>query len=203
MRIALIDYDSGNLFSVTQALRHVGAEVERVTSAEAVSGFDGMVLPGVGAFGDAAAKLASRGLMDPVRAWIAEDRPFFGICVGYQLLFSTSEESPDARGLGVLPGRVRRFTPSALKIPQIGWNQVQWKRPDPMVEGLQEPSWFYFVHSFFPEPEDPTLVAGTAEYGETFAAAVRRGNLTATQFHPEKSQADGLRLLRNFVERIA
>jgi len=201
-KIALLDYDSGNLFSVAQALRHEGGEVTLVESPEGLEteAFDGMVLPGVGAFGDAARKLESRGLSQPVRDWIAADRPFLGICVGYQLLFESSTESPGVPGLGVLKGQVRRFADNGLKIPQIGWNCVQLKERTGVFAAQPIDAWFYFVHGYFPEPEDGGCVIGHAEYGETFAAAVQRGRMAATQFHPEKSQENGLRLLRHFVE---
>jgi len=202
MKIVLLDYDSGNLFSVTQALRHVGAEVTLVENAEQLSecNADAMVLPGVGAFGDAARKLDARGLSQPVRDWIAADRPFLGICVGYQLLFESSTESPGVPGLGVLQGQVRRFQVENLKIPQIGWNCVQLRERTRVFRGQPNDAWFYFVHSYFPEPADDSIVIGHAEYGETFAAAVQQGRMAATQFHPEKSQANGLQLLHQFVE---
>jgi len=205
MKIALLDYDSGNLFSVTQALRHVGAEVALVENADqlADASVDAMVLPGVGAFGDAARKLEARGLSQPVRDWIAADRPFLGICVGYQLLFESSTESPGVPGLGVLQGQVRRFQVENLKIPQIGWNCVQLRERTGVFRGQPNDAWFYFVHSYFPEPADDTIVIGHAEYGETFAAAVQKGRMAATQFHPEKSQANGLQLLHQFVEGIS
>ncbi len=202
--IALIDYDSGNLFSVAQALRKVGADVQLVDRAEVLAegAFAGLVLPGVGAFGDAAGKLESRGLSRPVRDWIAADRPFLGVCVGYQLLFESSEESPGVAGLGILRGRVRRFASGGLKIPQIGWNQVAFRQRSGVFKGQPGDAWFYFVHAYFPEPTESEIVAGQTEYGESFASAVQRGRLAATQFHPEKSQENGLHLLRQFVEGV-
>ncbi len=204
--IALLDYDSGNIRSVEKALRKAGAEVVRARTPEAMAGASGIVLPGVGAFDDCIQALERQGLLDAVRRWIGEDRPFLGICVGYQALFERSEEfNSHARGLGVFRGSVVRFQPTAempnLKIPQIGWNQIHLCQPDcPLYRGIAEGSWFYFVHSFHPRPDDAAIVATETTYGPTFASSVWRGNTFATQFHPEKSQENGLRLLANFVE---
>ncbi len=203
--IALLDYDSGNIRSVEKALRKAGAEVVRTRTPEAMAGASGIVLPGVGAFDDCIQALERQGLLDAVRRWIAEDRPFLGICVGYQALFERSDEfNSRARGLGIFRGSVVRFQPTAempnLKIPQIGWNQIHLCQSDcPLYRGIAEGSWFYFVHSFHPSPEDATIVATETTYGPTFASSVWRGNTFATQFHPEKSQDNGLRLLANFV----
>ena len=204
--LALLDYGSGNIRSVEKALRHVDADVRRFSSAEGLDAADGMVLPGVGAFDDCLNAIQHRNLTGAVRDWIQAGRPFLGICVGYQALFDRSEEfNSCAAGLGIFSGPVVRFTATEsephLKIPQIGWNQVAISRPGcPMFDGIPDQSYFYFVHSYFPRPVDPTLVAGSTTYGEPFAAAVCRGNVWATQFHPEKSQAVGLQLLRNFAE---
>ena len=204
--IALLDYDSGNIRSVEKALRKVGADVHRVRSAEGMKGASGVVLPGVGAFDDCMNALQRQELLQGVRRWIAEGRPFLGICVGYQALFDRSEEfNSCALGLGILPGPVVRFQPTAeeprLKIPQIGWNQVRITRPDcPLYRGIPDGSWFYFVHSYHPRPADPAVVATETTYGRPFASSVWKDNVFATQFHPEKSQENGLRLLGNFVE---
>lgn len=204
--IALLDYDSGNIRSVEKALRKAGAEVVRARTPEAMTGASGIVLPGVGAFDDCIHAMERQGLLAAVREWIAADRPFLGICVGYQALFERSEEFQSrAPGLGVFRGPVVRFHPTAemprLKIPQIGWNQIHLRQAAcPLYKGIPEGSWFYFVHSFHPSPTDAAIVATETTYGPTFASSVWRGNTFATQFHPEKSQENGLRLLANFVE---
>jgi len=203
--IALLDYDSGNIRSVEKALRRAGAHVVRARTPEAIGDAKGIVLPGVGAFDDCILAMERQGLLEAVRAWIAADRPFLGICVGYQALFERSEEFESrARGLGVFQGPVVRFQPTAemprLKIPQIGWNRVELRQPGcPLYRGIADGSWFYFVHSYHPRPTDPAIVATETTYGPTFASSVWRGNTFATQFHPEKSQENGLRLLANFV----
>lgn len=145
--------------------------------------------------------LSERGLVEPLQKWLAADRPFFGICIGYQLLFEGSDESPGTPGLGILKGRVERFTPApGLKIPHMGWNTAVPSNPaDAIWNELPEDSYFYFVHSYFPHPEDQSVVASTTDYGMPFASSVRRGNLFATQFHPEKSQHTGLQMLKNFL----
>ena len=200
--IALLDYGSGNLRSVEKALKKVGADVRVATTAAGLEGAQGVVLPGVGAFDDCLHALGRQHLLDAVRAWVGADRPFLGICVGYQALFEGSAEfNSCAAGLGVFGGRVVRFTPRAgLKVPQIGWNQLEISRPDcPLYQGIPDGSHVYFVHSFFPQPTDESLIATRTTYGETFASSVWRGKVFATQFHPEKSQAVGLKLLENFV----
>ncbi len=204
--IALLDYDSGNIRSVEKALRHVGADVVRTRTPEALRQARAVVLPGVGAFDDCMNAMQRQELGGAVQNWIASGRPFLGICVGYQALFERSEEfNSCALGLGVFGGSVVRFQPTPaephLKIPQIGWNQIEIVQPDcPLYRGLPTGSWFYFVHSFFPRPTDPSLVATYTTYGLPFASSVSRGNVFATQFHPEKSQTNGLRLLKNFVD---
>ncbi len=201
--IALLDYDSGNIRSVEKALRKVGADVERVRTPAAMQNAHAVVLPGVGAFDDCVSALQRQELLAAARAWILADRPFLGICVGYQALFERSEEfNSCAEGLSVFGGRVVRFhSHPGLKIPQIGWNQVRILRPDcPLYRGIPDGAYFYFVHSFYPAPTDESMVATRTEYGDDFASSIWRGNVFATQFHPEKSQENGLRLLRNFVE---
>jgi imidazole glycerol-phosphate synthase subunit HisH len=207
--IALLDYDSGNIRSVEKALRKVGADVHRTRTADGMRGASAVVLPGVGAFDDCVNALQRQDLLEGVRSWIAEGRPFLGICVGYQALFERSEEfNSCALGLGIFKGPVVRFQPTPeeprLKIPQIGWNQVGITRPDcPLYRGIPDGSWFYFVHSFYPQPEDPSVVATRTTYGRPFASSVWRDNVFATQFHPEKSQENGLKLLANFAELAA
>ena len=204
--IALLDYGSGNIRSVEKALVAAGADVRRLATADDLGQARGMVLPGVGAFDDCLNALRRRELEDAVVRWIRAGNPFLGICVGYQALFERSEEfNSCARGLGIFPGSVVRFQPTSaephLKIPQIGWNEVeQTAAAGPLFAGIPDRSFFYFVHSFFPRPADESIVAGRTDYGGWFSAAICRDNVWATQFHPEKSQAVGLRLLRNFVE---
>lgn len=201
--MALIDYGSGNLRSVHKALLKVGAEVRIVQRPEEMADARAVVLPGVGAFDDCIQALDRQGLLASSRRFIESGRPFLGICVGYQALFEKSEEfNSCAAGLGVFRGKVVRFAAgSGLKIPQIGWNELEIVRPEcPLFRGVAGGSYVYFVHSFFPKPEDGSIVAARTTYGETFASAVWRDNVFATQFHPEKSQRVGLQLLRNFVE---
>ena len=201
--IALLDYGSGNLRSVEKALHKVGADVRRVTGPEGMKEARAAVLPGVGAFDDCITAMQKQELLGGVRDFVASGRPFLGICVGYQALFEKSEEfNSCAAGLGIFKGKVVRFPErSGLKIPQIGWNQIELAQPEcPLFRGIPNGSYVYFVHSFFPRPEDGSIVATRTSYGEDFASAIWRDNVFATQFHPEKSQAIGLKLLKNFVE---
>jgi glutamine amidotransferase len=203
--LALLDYGAGNIRSVEKALKAAGADVCRMDSPAGLDRAQGVVLPGVGAFDDCINALERQRLTDAVRDWIEAGRPFLGICVGYQALFERSDEfNSCALGLGVFKGPVVRFQPTPaeprLKIPQIGWNEVEVVQPAcPLFEGIESGAYFYFVHSFHPRPADPSIVAGRTVYGVPFASAVWRDNVFATQFHPEKSQANGLRLLGNFV----
>jgi glutamine amidotransferase len=201
--IALIDYGSGNLRSVHKALLKVGAEVRIAKQPDDLAGASAVVLPGVGAFDDCIQALDQRGLLAASRRGIESGRPFLGICVGYQALFDKSEEfNSCAAGLGVFAGKVVRFSnQNGLKVPQIGWNQIEIVHPEcPLFRGVASGSYVYFVHSYFPKPKDASIVAARTNYGETFASAIWRDNVFATQFHPEKSQQVGLQLLRNFVE---
>jgi glutamine amidotransferase len=200
--IALIDYDSGNLRSVQKALLKAGGDVRIVRRPEEMAPAGAVVLPGVGAFDDCVNAMRKQDLLDAIREFIRGGRPFLGICVGYQALFERSEEfNSCAPGLGVFAGKVVRFPQEpGLKIPQIGWNRIDIARPDcPLYRGIASGSYVYFVHSFFPQPADPAIIATTTTYGCTFASSVWRENIFATQFHPEKSQDVGLQLLRNFV----
>jgi glutamine amidotransferase len=200
--IALIDYDSGNLRSAQKALLKVGAEVRVVRRPEEIDGARAVVLPGVGAFDDCMRALQKQELLDAAKEFIKTGRPFLGICVGYQALFERSEEfNSCAAGLGVFPGKVVRFSHNTgVKVPQIGWNQLNIIRPDcPLLQGIPSGSYVYFVHSYFPKPADPSIIATETTYGEPFASSVWRDNVYATQFHPEKSQAVGLQMLKNFV----
>lgn len=203
LKLALVDYGSGNLRSVTKALQLVGAQVERVAAGPLPDDAAALVLPGVGAFGDSVKQLRNRGLFEPVRDWVAEGRRFLGICLGYQLLFESSEESPGIEGLGILKGTVRRFPANGLKVPHIGWNQIHWEAGTRTIfPRLPEDPFVYFVHSYYPVPSEASLIAATASYGIRFAAAVAIKNLLATQFHPEKSQESGLAILRQFVSSL-
>ena len=201
--IALVDYDSGNLRSVQKALLKVGAHVRVVRRPEEMDGAQAVVLPGVGAFDDCINALQRQEVLEASRQFIQSGRPFLGICVGYQALFEGSAEfNSCAAGMGVFQGKVVRFTEEpGLKIPQIGWNRIEFARPDcPLYRGIPEGSYVYFVHSFFPQPVDSSIVATWTNYGGKFASSIWSGNCFATQFHPEKSQEIGLRLLKNFVD---
>lgn len=199
--IALVDYGSGNLRSVEKALEACGARVLRATGGGVLAGADAVVVPGVGSFGDCAGNLRSAGLWEPVGEWLRAGRPYLGICLGYQLLFESSEESPGVPGWGVLAGRVVRFPQGPLKVPHMGWNSLTDLKgplfPDPAAE-----SWVYFVHSYYPVPADDSVVSSSCEYGLRFAASVSSGGLHATQFHPEKSQSAGLAVLRGFLSTL-
>ncbi len=200
--IALLDYGSGNLRSVHKALLKVGADVRIVQHPEGMHDARAVVLPGVGAFDDCIAALRKQELLEASRDFIKTGKPFLGICVGYQALFEKSDEfNSCAAGLGIFGGSVVRFTEKpGHKIPQIGWNQIEITQPNcPLYRGVKDGSYVYFVHSFFPKPTDETIVATRTEYGDTFASSVWKDNLYATQFHPEKSQAVGLQLLKNFA----
>jgi glutamine amidotransferase len=200
--IGIVDYDIGNLRSVQKAFQHEGGDAVFVRTPEEIRRVDALVLPGVGAFGDCVRSLEASGMRDEVVAWAKSGRPFFGICVGFQMLFESSEEAPGVPGLGLFAGEVKKFSEKhGLKIPQIGWNTVTVWRPDsPLLGGVSTGDYVYFVHSYYVAPRDRSLVALETGYGDTFAAAIVRGNLIATQFHPEKSQRAGLRLIRNFIE---
>jgi glutamine amidotransferase len=201
--IALLDYGSGNLRSVEKALRKVGADVEVLTTPDRLPTAQAAVLPGVGAFDDCLNALRRQALLQGVHDFIATGRPFLGICVGYQALFERSEEfNSCAAGLGIFQGTVVRFpAQSGLKVPQIGWNRLELVQPAcPLYRGIASGSHVYFVHSFYPQPADKSIIATETDYGLSFASSIWRDNVFATQFHPEKSQTVGLRLLANFVE---
>jgi glutamine amidotransferase len=203
--IALIDYGSGNLRSAQRALLKVGADVQVVRRPEELTDAEAVVLPGVGAFDDCVNALQKQELLEASRNFIQSGRPFLGICVGYQAMFEKSEEfNSCAAGLGIFKGKVVRFTEEpGLKIPQIGWNQIEIAKSEcPLFRGIPSGSYVYFVHSFFPQPVDPSIVATRTNYGQPFASAVWSDNVYATQFHPEKSQNVGLQLLKNFVELV-
>ncbi len=202
MKIALIDYGAGNLRSVANALNAIGVTPQLAEAPAELAGATHLVLPGVGSFGDCMGQLTARRLAEPIREWVTAGKPFLGICLGYQLLFESSEESPGVAGLGLVAGTVRRFeTKPGLKIPHMGWNSVVPRRPDAgHWAGLGDEPYFYYVHSYFPVPADDSVIAAETEYGGAkIAAAIELPNLLACQFHPEKSQDAGLRLLRNFL----
>ncbi len=199
-KVGVIDYGGGNIRSLLKALETLGTSPQLVTGPEQMENIDLLFFPGQGAFGDCMQKLRQRDLVSGLVNWIRNDKPFFGICVGYQLLFESSEESPGIEGLSIFPGKVSRFPPGELKVPHMGWNSVTLRTPDTGPwEGLGQEPYFYYVHSFFPTPGDPALTVGHTTYGVPFAGAIQRGRLLATQFHPEKSQKAGMRLLANFL----
>ena len=202
--IALLDYGAGNVRSVQKALTAAGGDVQLVPNPETVAQADAVVLPGVGAFDDCINAMQRQELFEAARAFVSTGKPFLGICVGYQALFEKSEEfNSCAAGLGIFEGSVVRFPDTEVKVPQIGWNEVQFSKPDcPILQGIESGSHFYFVHSYYPQPKDESIVATRTEYGVDFASAVWRDNVFATQFHPEKSQKAGLQLLTNFVNLI-
>jgi len=200
--LGVIDYGSGNLRSVCKAIEAAGATAPLITAASGLDNLDGIVVPGQGAFHQCAANLRASGLWDPVREWTLAGRPYLGICLGYQLLFESSEESPGVSGLGVLKGRVVRFPRGgALKVPHMGWNALKDVAGPLYGNFLSEVS-MYFVHSFYPAPEDANVVSAWCDYGLRFAASVSFGAVHATQFHPEKSQSAGLSLLRHFISTL-
>lgn len=196
--IAVVDYGAGNLRSVTNALARLGCGMNITSRPDDVISAQAVILPGVGAAGDTMKSLEELGLVEPVRQFIAAGRPFLGICIGLQILFTGTEEGGWYDCLGVLPGRVRRL-PEGLKIPHMGWNQVKQKVAHPVFDGIPDEANFYFVHSYYAEPGDSSLVAGETEYGVSFCSVVARGNLVATQFHPEKSGEYGLKMYDNFI----
>jgi glutamine amidotransferase len=202
VKVGIIDYGGGNLRSVANALRSLGQDPVIIASPEDVGDSSHLLLPGQGAFGDTMDRLEQRGLATFLKDWIAADHPYFGICVGYQILFDSSEEAPETAGLGIVRGTVRRFLDEpGLKIPHMGWNSATATRGDTRVwQGLGADPYFYYIHSYFPEPLDAGCVVAETIHGtQRFAGAVERGNLFACQFHPEKSQEAGLRLIRNFL----
>jgi glutamine amidotransferase len=202
--IALIDYGSGNIRSVTKALQHEGADVQLVSDAARLQDAQAVVLPGVGDFGDCARNLKSRSLWDPVKAWLSSGKPFLGICVGYQLLFDSSEESPGEPGFGFFPGQVKKFRSKDLKVPQIGWNSLTLTQPaHPLWRSLPPEPYVFFVHSYFPASDRKDVVISETSYGDTFASGAAVGNVAGVQFHPEKSQEVGLTVLRNFIRGLA
>jgi glutamine amidotransferase len=199
--IAIIDYQMGNLRSVQKGFEKVGHQATITSDADVLAAADKVVLPGVGAFGDAMAELKRRDLVDPVRRAVATGKPFLGICLGLQLLFDVGHEGGRHEGLGILSGEVVRFElPSEYKVPHMGWNQLAIRRPAPILAGLDDGAHCYFVHSYYVVPRESAVIAAETDYAAPFCSMIWRDNLFATQFHPEKSQQHGLRMLQNFAE---
>lgn len=197
--ITIIDYGAGNLRSVVNAVTKLGFQPKITNNPDDVSSARALILPGVGAAADAMASLKKLGLVSPIRRFIAEDRPFFGICLGLQILFSGTEEGGWHECLDIIPGRVRKL-PAGLKIPHMGWNQVRQKISHPLFDGVPNEANFYFVHSYYAEPDDKSLVVGETEYGVSICSVIARGNLVGTQFHPERSGEIGLKIYDNFMK---
>ena len=196
--IAIVDYGMGNLRSVQKGFERVGYAAEISNLPEVVERADHIVLPGVGAFGDAMSNLRERELIEPIQESISEGKPFLGICLGLQLLFAESEEMGSHKGLGLLPGKVRRF-PEGERVPQIGWNQIHIRREVPLLEGVPEDSFFFFVHSYYVDPADDGDRVAMTDYGIGYASIAGRDRAFGVQFHPEKSQDLGLKILQNFA----
>ncbi len=198
VRVAVVDYGAGNLRSVVRALEHAGAEACVTANPHDLEDSHAVVMPGVAAAADTMRGLSERGLIEPILRGIRDGKPFLGLCMGLQALLTYSEEGGHQDCLNVIPGAVHKLPPG-LKVPQMGWNQVTYRIDHPLLDGIPDGSYFYFVHSFYAEPEQPHVVVATTEYGIRFPSILARGNVFATQFHPEKSGARGLRLYENFV----
>ena len=200
--IGVIDYGAGNLRSVCNSLKKLSVDCHVVKAPSDLNKIETMIFPGVGSFGDSSDQLKKQSLFEPIREWIINDRPFLGICIGFQMLFDSSEESPGSEGLGIIPGKVIKFSEQKnLKVPHMGWNEVQIKNlDDPVWQKIDDLTHFYFVHSYFPKPDNPEVSSSTTGYGVNFTSSIRFGNIFGTQFHPEKSQKSGLRLIENFLK---
>lgn len=202
MRVVIVDYGAGNLRSVSRAVAHCGHEAIISGDPAAVEAADVVIVPGVGAAADTMRNLRRRGLVEPIRAFVAGGRPYLGICMGFQALLTASEEDGEHPCLDIVPGRVLRL-PGGLKVPHMGWNQVRRRQRHAVFEGIPESAYFYFVHSYYPAPDDGETVLGETDYGVTFASALARDNIIATQFHPEKSGDVGLVFYDNFLRWAA
>lgn len=200
-KIVIVDYGAGNLRSVARAVAHVGHEPAVTSDPGEVALADALILPGVGAAADTMRNLREHKMVEPVREYIASGRPFFGVCMGQQALLTVSEEGGEHPCLDVIPGRVKKLPPG-LKVPHMGWNTVRQRVAHPIFEGIPDDSYFYFVHSYYPQPDDESVVIGETEYGVTFASVLARDNIVATQFHPEKSGEMGLRMYANFLAQV-
>ena len=198
--IAIIDYDAGNIKSVEKALQYLGEEAVITRDREEILGSDKVILPGVGAFGDAMEMLHQYGLVDTIQEVVDRRIPFLGICLGLQLMFESSDEAPGVKGLGLLPGKILRIPKKGdMKIPHMGWNDIKIKEGAKLFAGLEDHPYVYFVHSYYLQADDPSIVAATTEYGVTIHASVEKDNIFACQFHPEKSSTVGLQILKNFI----
>ncbi len=199
--IVIIDYDAGNLRSVQKALEFLGYEAVITSEESEILSAERVILPGVGAFGEAMEQLKNRGLDETIQKVVESGKPFLGICLGLQLLFEESEESPDVKGLGILSGKIAKISGGqGLKIPHMGWNQLNIRKEKGFLRGLGQQPFVYFVHSYYMEPSDHTIIAATTDYGIELPVAVEKDNVMAAQFHPEKSGTVGLQILKNFVE---
>ncbi len=199
--VAIVDYDAGNINSVEKAVRHLGYECVTTRDRKEIEGASSLILPGVGAFGDAMKKLSNYDLEGVIKDHILSGRPFLGICLGLQLLYEESEESPGVKGLGILGGSIRKISKQGdLKVPNIGWNSLEFPRKGKLFAGLEEGTFVYFVHSYYLSAADKDTVTATIDYGTRIDASVEKDNIFACQFHPEKSSAEGLKILRNFLE---
>jgi len=199
-RVVIVDYGAGNLRSVARAVAHAGHEPIVTDDRDQVDRADALIVPGVGAAADTMRNLREHRMVEPIREYISSGRPFFGVCMGQQALLSISEEGGEHECLGVIPGRVKKLEAAdGRKVPHMGWNNVRQKSPHSIFDGIADDAYFYFVHSYYPQPEDPDVVIGETEYGVTFASVLARDNIVATQFHPEKSGEAGLRMYANFL----
>lgn len=199
-KVAIIDYGMGNLYSVSNTFKALGICSEIVASSENLEAYEKLILPGVGSFGDAMQELKKRHFIEPIKHFVSSGKPFLGICLGMQLLFSGSKESPGVKGLNIIPGEVKKFS-SRLKCPHMGWNKVEkCALKADVFKGLKEDLYAYFCHSYYVKPKDKTVIIGETQYGVDFASIVQFGRVYGMQFHPEKSQEKGLLLLRNFIE---
>ena len=202
MSVVIVDYGAGNLRSVERAVARAGFESVISGRPEDVAAAGVLIVPGVGAAADTMRNLRERGLVEPIRRYIAAGRPFLGVCMGLQALLTVSEEGGEHECLGIIPGRVKKL-PGGQKVPHMGWNQVRQSRPHPIFDGIPDESYFYFVHSYYPAPADPAVVIGETDYGMRFASVLARDNIVATQFHPEKSGEMGLRMYQNFLASVS
>lgn len=199
--VAILDYDAGNIKSVEKAFKYLGADVVTTRDEKEILRADHVVLPGVGAFGDAMGKLNEYGLVDVIKKTVSSDIPFIGICLGLQLMFDSSDESEGAKGLGIFRGKIRRIpAEGGLKVPQIGWNDLTYVKEGRLFKGIPEHSYVYFVHSYYLDAQDKDIVTATTDYGVRVEASVEKGNVFACQFHPEKSSEVGMQILKNFLE---
>jgi len=202
VKVVVVDYGAGNLHSVSRAVVNAGTRPLVTSNPAYLEDAEALIVPGVGAAADTMANLRRSGFVEPIREYIASGRPCLGVCMGQQALFDVSEEGGEHECLGILPGRVVRFS-NGLKVPHMGWNQVRIVEPHPIFDGIADGSNFYFVHSYYPRPEDSGVVIGETDYGVTFASVIARDNVVATQFHPEKSGEAGLRMYSNFLKIAA